>query len=154
MFPGGSVWPYRLEKRTCLFVYGVRAAEAHFPAWNTLSGLLWLWLGIRSSLQGQSSFMGLLFPVKIYPGDRSSRNFQCLSNQLWQRESLGIGFCIPPPPPGQLVKPSRRDKHLGGGGCRCLRDCSGLHSQLQPEFHSETLEKKKWVAMWSRGVFI
>lgn len=51
-------------------------------------------------------------------------------------------------PPGQLVKPSRRDKHLGGGGCRCLRDCSGLHSQLQPEFHSETLEKKKkWVAM-------
>lgn len=96
MFPGGSVWPYHLEKRTCLFVYGVRAAEAHFPAWNTLSGLLWLWLGTRSSLQGQSSFMGLLFPVKIYPGDRSSRNFQCLSNQLWQRESLGIGFCIPP----------------------------------------------------------
>lgn len=38
----------------------------------------------------------MLFPVKIYPGDRSSRNVQCHSNQLWQRESLGIGLCIQP----------------------------------------------------------
>lgn len=65
MLPGGSVWPYRLEKRTCLFVYGVRAAEAHLPAWNTLSGLLWLWLGTHSSLQGQSSFMECCFLLRF-----------------------------------------------------------------------------------------